>query len=277
MAPAADAFAGKVALVTGGTSGIGLGLARELARRGAAVVLSGRRLDVATAEAEAIRVAGGRAEAVPLDVTDAAAFATTVRDVAARHGRLDHLFNNAGVAIAGDARKYDLEDWNHVLGVNLHGVVHGVQAAYPLMIAQRHGHIVNVASLAGLVPALGPAYAASKHAVVALSLSLRGEAARFGVKVTVVCPGFVDTPILYENMAHPERARFASRGDLPRLFGVRAMPVERAVREMLRGVERNRAIVVVTPHAKLFWRLYRLFPVAVAHVSAGGLLRRRRG
>jgi NAD(P)-dependent dehydrogenase (short-subunit alcohol dehydrogenase family) len=271
----ADAFAGTVALVTGGTSGIGLELGRQLARRGASVVLAGRRLEIGEAEAAALRAAGGEAEALRLDVTDAAAFESLVQDVARRHGRLDYLFNNAGVSIAGAARKYTREDWDLVLGVNLHGVVNGVQAAYPLMISQGRGHIVNVASLAGLVPSFGPAYAASKHAVVGLSLSLRPEAARFGVRVSVVCPGFVDTPLLFESITHLERQRLASREDLPRAFGVRAMPVEAAVREMLRGVERNRALIVVTRHAKVFWRLYRLWPLLVARVAAGGLRRPR--
>jgi len=271
-----DPFASQVALVTGGTSGIGLELGRQLARRGASVVLAGRRLEVAETEAAAIRAAGGRAEAARLDVTDAAAFDAVVQDVARRHGRLDYLFNNAGVSLAGGARTYTREDWELVLGVNLHGVVNGVQAVYPLMIARGRGHLVNVASLAGLVPSFGAAYAASKHAVVALSLSLRPEAARLGVRVSVVCPGFVDTPLLFENVAHAERQRLSSREDLPRAFGVRAMPVEKAVSAMLRGVERNRALIVVTPHAKVLWRLYRLFPVWVARVAASGLRRPRR-
>ncbi|HXY39157.1 MAG TPA: SDR family oxidoreductase [Vicinamibacteria bacterium] len=274
--PRPDAFAGQVALVTGGTSGIGLELGRQLARRGASVVLAGRRLEVAEAEATAIRGAGGQAEAARLDVTDATAFAAVVQEVTGRHGRLDFLFNNAGVSLAGGARRYTREDWELVLGVNLHGVVNGVQAVYPLMIAQGHGHLVNVASLAGLVPSFGPAYTASKHAVVALSLSLRPEAARFGVRVSVVCPGFVDTPLLFENVAHAERQRLASRQDLPRAFGVKAMPVEKAVSEMLRSVERNRPLIVVTPHAKLLWRLYRLFPLLVARVASSGLRRPRR-
>ncbi len=271
-----DAYAGKTALITGGTSGIGLELGRQLARRGAAVVLAGRRQEMAEAEAAAIRSASGQAEALRLDVRDAAAFAAAVQDVARRHGRLDYLFNNAGVSIAGKARDYSLEDWDRVLGVNLHGVVNGVHAAYPLMIAQGRGHIVNVASLAGLVPAIGPAYAASKHAVVALSLNLRPEAARFGVRVSVACPGFVDTPMLFESVAYAERSRLASRADLPRMFGVRAIPVERAVAAMLRGVERDRALIVLSAHANVFWRLYRLAPVLVARIAGGGLRRRRR-
>ena len=139
----------------------------------------------------------GAATAAVVDVRDASGFQKLVDDTAAEHGRLDYLFNNAGIGIAGEERDVSLEDWNTVLDVDLHGVVHGVRAAYALMVKQGHGHIVNTASLAGLLPSPGLVpYAMTKHGVVGLSLSLRAEAAEHGVRVTAVCPGVVDTPIL---------------------------------------------------------------------------------
>src|SRR5207248_6593438 len=114
-----------------------------------------------------------------------------------RHGRLDLMVNNAGIGIGGETRELLLAHWDRIIDVNLRGVVHGVHAAYPVMIEQGSGHIVNTASLAGLLPSPGATpYAMTKHAVVGLSLSLRGEAAAYGVRVTAVCPGVVETPIL---------------------------------------------------------------------------------
>ena len=122
-------FAEGLALVTGGASGIGAALGRELARRGARVVLLDRDGDEAQGEAARITVSGGRAEAATLDVRDASAVAGWVADVFARHGRLDYLFNNAGIAVGGEVRDLRLEDWRDAVEVNLIGVVHGVQAA----------------------------------------------------------------------------------------------------------------------------------------------------
>jgi len=104
------------------------------------------------------------------------------------------MVNNAGIGVGGEASELTLAHWERVIDVNLRGVIHGVHAAYPVMIAQRSGHIVNTASLAGLMPSpwLTP-YAMTKHAVVGLTLSLRAKAAAHGVRVTAVCPGVVDT------------------------------------------------------------------------------------
>lgn len=191
-----SAFADKVAIVTGGASGIGRALGQELAQRGARVVLADINGQSAQATADAMTSAGGRARAAAVDVRDADAVQRLVTETAATYGRLDYMFNNAGVALAGKTRDMTLADWNRLIDVNLRGVVHGVVAAYPVMIAQGFGHIVNTASAAGITPTPGlTGYATTKHAVVGLSTSLRGEAARHGVRVSVVCPGLIDTPI----------------------------------------------------------------------------------
>jgi NAD(P)-dependent dehydrogenase (short-subunit alcohol dehydrogenase family) len=191
-----SAFADKAAIVTGGASGIGRALGQELARRGARVVLADINGQSAQAAADAMTTAGGRARAAALDVRDADAVQRLVTETAATDGRLDYMFNNAGIALAGKTRDMTLADWNRLIDVNLRGVVHGVVAAYPVMIAQGFGHIVNTASAAGITPTPGlTGYATTKHAVVGLSTSLRGEAARHGVRVSVLCPGLIDTPI----------------------------------------------------------------------------------
>ena len=117
--------------------------------------------------------------------------------MAADAGALDVMFNNAGISIGGETEELTLDHWNSIIDVNIRGVVHGVHAAYPVMVRQGSGHIVNTASMGGLMAAgLLTSYVMTKHAVVGLSLALRSEAAAHGVGVTAVCPSAVDTPIL---------------------------------------------------------------------------------
>src|SRR5512139_669743 len=159
-------YSGAVALITGGASGIG----EALADRGAEVVIADRQAEEAEAVAAEIRDRGGKAYALALDVRDADAFDALVSEVVKRSRRIDFFFNNAGIGVSGEVKSYARRDWDDVLDVNLHGVVHGIQAIYPLMVAQGSGHIVNTASMAGLIPTPGGAsYGASKHAVVGVS------------------------------------------------------------------------------------------------------------
>ena len=192
-----ERLAGKVALVTGGASGIGRAMAEELANRGAEIVLGDRQTDLARGIAEGIRHRGGRADVAELDVRDPVSFQRVARDTRRRSGRIDYLFNNAGIAVGGEVAGYTQADWDEVIDVNLRGVTHGIQAVYPSMIAQGSGHIVNTASMAGLVPTPGEgSYTASKHAVVGMTRALRMEAKVHGVRASVLCPGAIRTPIL---------------------------------------------------------------------------------
>lgn len=262
---------GQVAIVTGGASGIGLALGTALFRRGDVVVLAD--VDVAGAEREAARLTGtgpGVAQPAHLDVRDADAVAALVERTADEHGRLDLMVNNAGIGIGGEVEELTLAHWDRVIDVNLRGVVHGVVAAYPLMVAQRSGHIVNTASLAGLVPVgLLTPYVATKHAVVGLSLALRQEAAPKGVRVTVACPGFTDTAILDggpEDLPRPrlaEHTRTLAERQTGGLYDV-----ERLARDILRGVDRNQAMVVAPASARAAWRMQRLAPPLVGRVAA---------
>ncbi|MFI5396182.1 MAG: SDR family NAD(P)-dependent oxidoreductase [Candidatus Binatia bacterium] len=143
-----------------------------------------------------------------------------------------------------------------VINVNLWGVVHGIRAAYPRMVRQRSRHIVNTASLAGLSPAcLELSYTASKYAVVGLSRGLRAEGAAYGVKVSVVCPGFINTPILrVTELRRPiDRERLLALAPTP-------LPPARCAQIVLRGVEKNRSVIPVTGHAWLGWIVERLSP-----------------
>jgi NAD(P)-dependent dehydrogenase (short-subunit alcohol dehydrogenase family) len=249
-------YQGAVALVTGGAAGIGRALCLELARRGATVVVTDLNGEGAAAVAAAITAAGGRATAAALDVRRAEEVERVYEEAAAAHGRLDYAFNNAGLAVLGEARDLDLEHWRRVVDVNLNGVIHGVHAAYRIMVRQGSGHLVNTASLAGLVgfPTALP-YAVTKHAVVGLSQSLRAEAADLGVKVSVVCPGFVQSDIFKTGgYVKTDPGRAVS------LIPVRFVPAESAARTILDGVARNRAVVVFPFYARFLWWLQRCAP-----------------
>jgi NAD(P)-dependent dehydrogenase (short-subunit alcohol dehydrogenase family) len=255
-------FGGAVAIITGGASGIGRALSEALARRGAHVVLADVQIEAATTLAAAIRAAGGRATAAEVDVSDFEAVNRLVQETVRVHGRLDYLFNNAGIGIGGEARHYHIQDWYRVFDVNLRGVANGVQAAYPLMLRQGFGHIVNTASMAGLVPSPWVvSYSAAKHAVVGLSLALRVEAAAAGVRVSVLCPGVVRTPILegggkYGKLLQPVSA------ERQRAYWERLGPMDpgKFAHQALRAVARNRPIIIVPGWWKVFWWLNRLSP-----------------
>jgi NAD(P)-dependent dehydrogenase (short-subunit alcohol dehydrogenase family) len=208
----------------------------------------------------------GRASAVTLDVRDPEAVTELVEATATDHGHLDLVFNNAGVGIGGEVAKMSLAHFERAVDVNLLGVVHGVLAAYPIMCRQGRGHIVNTASLAGLVPGPGMVpYAMTKHAVVGMSLSLRAEAAAHGVRVSVICPGVIDTPILdKQNPADlPTVGEFKNaRQALESSIG-KAYPPELLARDVLAGVARNRPLIVAPHHARRVWYVYRTAPYAV--------------
>ena len=259
-----NAFRDRIALVTGGARGIGRALGTALAGHHATVVLTDHDEDgLREAQATLAAASPKAAERIHLrllDVTDPAAFQAVVAEVTRRWKRIDFLFNNAGVALLGEAQDMTDEAWKRVIDVNFNGVVHGVQAAYPHMVQQGQGHICNVACVAGLGPVpLATAYSATKHAVVGLSTSLRAEAADHGVTVSVVCPGAVATDLF----RHSETA-----GLDPQALH-QAMPSERwlispqrCAEQILRGVARRRAIITVPTHARFTWWFYRLMPGA---------------
>lgn len=263
---------GKQAIVTGGGSGIGAALTRALVAAGAHVLCTD--VDADAAERTADGAAGpGTATAARLDVTDAAAVQATVDDVVARTGRLDMMFNNAGIVWGGNTELLTLDQWNAIIDVNIRGVVHGVAAAYPVMIRQGHGHIVNTASVAGLVPAARlTSYGMTKHAVVGLSLGLRAEAAAHGVGVLAVCPGAVETPILDKGAV----GDFEGRSFF--LTGTRSQTgydPDQLAQDVLRAVERNRAMLVAPKIAYGGWLFMRLAPGLMQRASARAIRRRR--
>ena len=206
---------------------------------------------------------GQAVKAIPLDVTDYAAFRAVIEETVAREGRLDYIFNNAGIAISGEIRDLSIDHWRRTLDVNLNGVVSGSVLAYKIMARQGFGHIVNISSIEGLIPfPLTVPYVTSKFAVMGLSKGLRVEGTDLGVKTSVVCPGFVATAIF-------ESAQMVGL-DRERLMELAAKPWERfsvtpdeCARIILKGVARNKAIIPVTLMARVMWWLARLRPEMV--------------
>jgi NAD(P)-dependent dehydrogenase (short-subunit alcohol dehydrogenase family) len=256
-------FRNAVAVVTGGASGLGKALCEELGRRGSFVVVTDVQEAGAQAVAEGIAAAGGRAAGAALDVRDAAAFERLLDETTAAHGRLDYLFNNAGIAAAGEAQSLPLDVWRKVIDINLWGVIHGAMAGYSRMVRQGSGHIVNVASLAGIGGmALGTPYATSKFGVVGLSLTLRAEGADLGVKVTAVCPAYIQTGIF----DHGTYVGTSQKG-VESLIPFKYVDVGVAARKVLRGVERNKPMIVFPFYARLLWWLTRLNPENAVKVN----------
>jgi len=204
--------AGKVAVVTSAASGIGLALAQRFALTGLDVVLADIEETALGAAAESVERLGVRSLAVRTDVSDAASVATLAAAAVERFGSVHVVCNNAGVETVADPWFGPVTSWQWVMGVNLWGVIHGIRAFLPLLARQGEGHIVNTASMAGLIPGASAPYDAAKHAVVAISEDLYRavHTMKIDVGVSVLCPGIVATQLLDANRNWP-----ASLGPTP--------------------------------------------------------------
>jgi NADP-dependent 3-hydroxy acid dehydrogenase YdfG len=238
----------RVAWITGGGSGIGLAGAQALAADGFRVVVSGRRADLLDAAVETIVLRGGDASAMVLDVGDAAAAEAAAREIVARHGRIDCLVNSAGLNIPKRSwADVTTEGWDQVVDINLNGVMYCIRAVLPAMRAQQGGCIINVASWAGRIVSklTGPAYTATKHAVVALTHSLNMEEYKNGIRACALSPGEVATPIMKLRPVPPseeDMARMLQADDLGRTIAfVADLPAHVCVNEILISPTWNRS------------------------------------
>ena len=256
------AYEGATAIITGGASGLGCALGKALSARGCEVVLADRQIELATAVAGEIVAAGGKARAAELDVVDFDAFKKVVDETVAQSGRLDYLFNNAGIGVGGPVERLEVEHWNQIIDVNIRGVVHGSHAAYPIMEEQGYGHIINTASMAGLMPTPGMVpYGTTKYAVVGLSHSWRIEAALKGVRVSALCPGAIRTPILGTGGKFGVIRLDLSEEELKSNWEkVNPMDPDAFAVEVLDRVIKNDATIIAPRWWRVIWWMNRLCP-----------------
>lgn len=246
-----------VAIVTGGASGIGKALSQSLGKRGFEVVIADMQIEMAR---EVARGIGTRATAVKLDVRDFQAFERLAKDTVKRCGRIDYLFNNAGIAVGAPMSEYELRDWTDVIDVNLTGVANGIQAVYPKMVAQGSGHIVNTASTAGLLPAPLGSYSATKFAVVGVSKALRIEGSTNGVRCSVICPGPIRTPIFTGGKYGRMKLGVSDEHVLAMWEKLRPMDPNVFAEKVLPQVFANKAVIIEPRAWRVAWMLERLAP-----------------
>jgi len=254
----AEYFRGKGCVVTGAASGIGFAVTEALLQTGAVVFMADRDTQTLASAVEQLSTYAGRVHPMSVDVTNQEQVQHMAADAAARHGRLDVLFNNAGIGGTIQISEVTLEHWRRIIDINLWGVIYGIHAALPIMRRQGGGHIVNTASIAGLIPVPFQAlYCATKYAVVGLSESLRFELEDEGIHVSVVCPANVasrifGTPIL------GERTETKPPAD--------AIPAAEAAKTILAGVANQEGIIALPESARSLWRQYWSDPEATESI-----------
>lgn len=244
-------FKNKVALVTGASSGIGEAIAVALAREGATVILTARDKPKLEEVRQLCIKAGGNAWTFAAEVSDEAQMQALADAVHAKHPALDILVNNAGVVMGGLSWEVETSDWRRLHDINVMGVVHGIRAFVPKMIESRKGgHIVNMASVSGLVGTRGMGtYSASKFAVVGLSESLRLELHRFNIGVSVVCPGYVKTPIQSKVKMVGTLGSAEARARVDKEFSKTTLMPEAVAQRTLQAIRRNEALASIGKEA----------------------------
>lgn len=209
----------EVAVITGGGCGIGLAVAQVFAKEGAKVAINDLNAELANKAAQEIRASGGDAIAIPGDVSDVKQVQSNVREVMDHYGRIDILFNNAGIYMACPAELVKVEDWRKVISVNLDGIFFWAQAVgQASMIPNRYGKIINTSSMAGFAaPQNVISYVSSKHAVVGLTKSLALEWGKYNIRVNCLCPGMTITPLVRKTQKSEVLASREKRVPLRRL------------------------------------------------------------
>jgi len=252
-----ERLSGQVVVITGGAKGLGRGLAEALARAGARVVVGD--IDLAAAEVlcSGLSREGRTASAVHVDVTDAASVEHLVAEAVTRHGRIDCMINNAGIAAGGEFEHVPADTMRRVIDIDLLGAAYGTLSAYRQMLRQGGGHIVNVASMLALFPnPLSAAYVAAKHGLRGLTRSVMAEGAAHGIHFTTICPGYIATNLF-------EAGSFAGSMQKDRIverIPFRLIDVDTAVARTLAAVAARKPIAVFPFYARMLWWIERLSP-----------------
>lgn len=244
----------QVVAITGAASGLGLALSQQFITQGHTVIAFDINAVLLDEQAAALG-----ANFVPhvLDVTDAHAWEVQFNHVMQTHKKIDVLINNAGIMSSGEFENMALESWRKVVDINLMGVIYGAKAAYTIMKQQGFGRIVNVASTAGVTPVLySTSYAATKHAVVGFSNSLREEARAHGIHVVLVVPGLIDTNIFDAALDNASKSSRYMADNTP----IQKISPQRAAEYIIEGINRNKTLIVFPFINQLVVFLYRLMP-----------------
>src|SRR6201997_833644 len=227
-----EVLAGRVSLVTGSTSGIGLAIARALAAAGSEIVLNGfgKPEEVADVQAKIAKDFKVRVTFSPTDMSKPVAIREMVEKILQTSGRLDILVNNAGIQHVAPLQNFPPEKWDAILAINLSSAFHTTRLALPSMLANKWGRIVNIASAHGLVASpFKSAYVAAKHGVVGFTKVTALELARSGITANAICPGYVKTPLVEAQIADQAKAR--------------GIPVERVVEDVILAAQPNKSFV----------------------------------
>jgi NAD(P)-dependent dehydrogenase (short-subunit alcohol dehydrogenase family) len=258
----------KRVLITGANSGFGKAMAMHFGRNGWRVAVTGRRADAVKAAAEDVRKAGA-AEALEMiiDVSKPEDLAAAAARIEAQWGGLDILVNNAGIIDSAKLQDITLEQWHRIMDINLWGVIHGCHAFIPMLIRQKSGHVLNMASSAGLfsLPEMAH-YSVPKAAVIALSETMRAELARYGISVTVSCPAAFASDILNKEGVDTGRSVTLRALDKDAQSGRHTS--ESVAAHAIRTMERGHLYDIAHDSMELLWFIKRLMPEAIYHIFA---------
>jgi len=271
---------GKTALVTGAASGIGRETALAFAQRGADLAICDLNEQALQAFASELVAMKSKVFWQRVDVADRADMERFSAAVHERVPAVDILVNNAGVGLGGGFLHTGLDDWDLVICINLKGVIHGCHFFVPPMVARRAGYVVNVASAAGLVATeMLSAYSTTKFAVVGLTEALRDELTQYGIGVSVICPGIINTPITRSSRIVGPLGTEQNREEMVQAYQRRNYGPERVAANILRAIERDRAVAPVSPEAWAIYYAKRFIPGLLGRFTrgVGQRERKRRG
>ena len=274
--PGIKDFKDKVVVITGAASGIGRATAKAFAQKGADLVIADNNAQRLEETAGEIKAIGARVLTRQVDVSDRNEVESFAKFVISERGHVDILINNAGVGVGGPLLDTNIEDFEWIFSINYWGVLYGLKYFLPHMVARKYGHVVNTASGAGLcsIPAMS-AYCSTKFAVVGLSETLRAEVRRFGIGVSTICPGVINTNIIAQSRMHLQKGSRATHSRLIDFYRRFGWPPERVAKAILSAVRHNRSIVPVGPEAWAQWftkRMSQKFFEAMNEVSGRFLM-----